>query len=157
MATPLFFFDDDLKSVTIVSQSPERTRHVIKELIKDGYIVPKDYDQVFFYFPCDIAPLEIVSTDTKKKYRTIYIISGYIGNNSYVSFDSSCGTKVVYNATVTFEILDILGIKLTDAMKRLLRDESKICDKNGFYKAKLVAGDGLKVFKNGSNNIEIKF
>ena len=155
MATPEYFLDDDSKSITILAQNPKKSLSVIESLIKDGIIAPDEFDKVYFDFPCDIAPLEIESTTTKKKYKTIYIISGYVANRTYVTFtfENALGTDTIYNANYVFRILNRLGIKLTDDMKRILRDEKRICDKNGFYKARLYVGDCLKVRENNGNEI----
>ena len=156
MATPLFYLDEDLKSITVVSQSPERTLRVIDELIKDKVITPGEWTRARFELPCDVAPLEI--RGHSKKYKTIYVMAGYIGGHSYVSFKDPFGADSVYNANYTFKILEKLGFKLTDEMKALLRDDSQLCDKNGFYSAKLVNGQCLLVTKNyGANTIQVNY
>ena len=149
MPTPLYVCDDEFRSVTILPQDPERAVHVLKGLIKDGIIIPKNFEKAYFEFPYEVAPLEIVCSDSNVKYNKVYVLAGFICKHTYVTFLDKIGADVLHNYRFTCEILDLFGFKYDSYVKNILKNEAELCNENGTYSAKLVSGKHFSYIKNG--------
>ncbi len=149
MPTPLYVCDDEFKSITILPQDPERAVHVLKCLIRDGFINPSGFEKAYFDFPYEVAPLEIVCNDRGAKYSTVNVLSGLVGANTYVTFLDKIGADVLYNYRFTFQMLDLFCFKYDDEVKEILKSADKLCDAHGIYSAQLVSGKYFTYRKNG--------
>lgn len=154
MPTPLFILEEDIKSITIMPQNPERAVHVVNELIKDKVIIPGDYDKAKFEFPGDVAPLEISGTVKNKKYNRIFVLCGFVAKHNYVTFRDKIGTDIIYNVDCVLKILDLLGFKYNDEIRSILKSEKKLCNEDGFYDALLVSGQYF-VYKIGGKEYRV--
>ena len=152
MSTPLYILDEDLKSITIMPQNPERAVHVVSELIKDKIIKPNDFDRATFSYPGEVAPLEISGTGANKRFRNIYVLCGLVAKHNYVTFKDKIGTDIIYNVNCTLQILDLMGITYNNKVREILRDEKTLCDEHGFYDALLVSGQYFVYKKKGKEN-----
>ncbi len=155
MPTPLYVCDDEFKSVTILPQDPERAVHVLKTIINEGIVVPRGFEKVYFDFPFEVSPLEIVSYDRTIKYNTINVLSGLVANHNYVTFLDKIGADVILNYKCTLQILDLLGIKYDDEVREILKSPKTLCDSNGIYSAQLVSGQYFSYTKNGKTTKHI--